>query len=54
MEHVGATRVVVVRAILDAPDPAAATRGLRRKLDALAGAAGPRRATGQNAGRVSG
>ncbi|HEX8133091.1 MAG TPA: thiamine phosphate synthase [Actinomycetes bacterium] len=50
----GATRVVVVRAILDAPDPAAAARGLRRKLDAPAGAAGPRRATGQNAGRVSG
>ena len=42
----GATRVVVVRAILDAPDPAAAARGLRRRLDALAGAAGPRRATG--------
>src|ERR671922_1681392 len=39
----GATRVVVVRAILDAPDPAAAARGLRRRLDALAGAAGPRR-----------
>jgi thiamine-phosphate pyrophosphorylase len=42
----GATRVVVVRAIADAPDPVAATRGLRRRLDALAPAAGPRRATG--------
>jgi len=42
----GATRVVVVRAIIDAPDPGAATRGLRRRLDALAPAAGPRRATG--------
>jgi thiamine-phosphate pyrophosphorylase len=42
----GATRVVVVRAITAAPDPAAATRGLRRKLDALAGTAVPRRATG--------
>ncbi|HEU4397268.1 MAG TPA: thiamine phosphate synthase [Actinomycetota bacterium] len=42
----GATRVVVVRAITDAPDPVAATRGLRRRLDALAPAAGPRRATG--------
>jgi thiamine-phosphate pyrophosphorylase len=42
----GATRVVVVRAIIDAPDPVAATRGLRRRLDALAPAAGPRRATG--------
>jgi thiamine-phosphate pyrophosphorylase len=31
----GASRVVVVRAIADAPDPAAATRGLRRRLDAL-------------------
>ena len=50
----GATRVVVVRAIADAADPAAATRGLRRRLDALTPAAGPRRATGQNAGRVSG
>jgi thiamine-phosphate pyrophosphorylase len=29
----GATRIVVVRAITDAPDPAAATRGLRRHLD---------------------
>jgi len=42
----GATRVVVVRAITDAPDPVAATRGLRRRLDAPAPAAGPRRATG--------
>jgi thiamine-phosphate pyrophosphorylase len=42
----GATRVVVVRAIIDAPDPVAATRGLRRRLDALAPAAGPLRATG--------
>jgi thiamine-phosphate pyrophosphorylase len=42
----GATRVVVVRAITDAADPAAAARGLRRRLDALAPAAGPRRATG--------
>jgi thiamine-phosphate pyrophosphorylase len=42
----GATRVVVVRAIADAPDPAAATRGLRRKLDAPARTAVPRRATG--------
>ena len=42
----GATRVVVVRAVTDAADPAAATRGLRRRLDALAPAAGPRRATG--------
>jgi thiamine-phosphate pyrophosphorylase len=40
---VGATRVVVVRAITDSPDPAAATRTLR---EALAGGAGPRRATG--------
>jgi len=42
----GATRVVVVRAITDAPDPVAATQGLRRRLDAPAPAAGPRRATG--------
>jgi thiamine-phosphate pyrophosphorylase len=42
----GATRVVVVRAITGAADPAAATRGLRRRLDGLAPAAGPRRATG--------
>jgi thiamine-phosphate pyrophosphorylase len=42
----GATRVVVVRAITDAADPAAAARGLRRRLEALAPAAGPRRATG--------
>jgi thiamine-phosphate pyrophosphorylase len=41
----GATRVVVVRAITDAADPAAAARGLRRRLEALAPAAGPRRAT---------
>jgi thiamine-phosphate pyrophosphorylase len=38
----GATRVVVVRAITEAPDPATATRALRRGL----GGAGPRRATG--------
>jgi thiamine-phosphate pyrophosphorylase len=42
----GATRVVVVRAITDAADPAAAARGLRRRLDAPTPAAGPRRATG--------
>jgi thiamine-phosphate pyrophosphorylase len=42
----GATRVVVVRAITDAADPAAAARRLRRRLDAPAPAAGPRRATG--------
>jgi thiamine-phosphate pyrophosphorylase len=42
----GATRVVVVRAITDATDPAAATRGLRGRLEALVPAAGPRRATG--------
>jgi thiamine-phosphate pyrophosphorylase len=39
----GATRVVVVRAITDSPDPATATRTLR---GALAERAGPRRATG--------
>jgi thiamine-phosphate pyrophosphorylase len=39
----GATRVVVVRVVTDSPDPAAATRTLR---EALAGIAGPRRATG--------
>jgi thiamine-phosphate pyrophosphorylase len=39
----GATRIVVVRAITDSPDPATATRALR---EALAGRAGPRRATG--------
>jgi thiamine-phosphate pyrophosphorylase len=39
----GATRIVVVRALTDAPDPAAATRALR---EALAEDAGPRRATG--------
>jgi thiamine-phosphate pyrophosphorylase len=39
----GATRIVVVRAITDAPDPATAARALR---EALAGRAGPRRATG--------
>jgi thiamine-phosphate pyrophosphorylase len=42
----GATRVVVVRAITDAADPAAAAHRLRRRLDAPAPAAGPRRATG--------
>jgi thiamine-phosphate pyrophosphorylase len=42
----GATRVVVVRAITAASDPAAAAAGLRRRLDAIAAAAGPRRATG--------
>ena len=39
----GATRIVVVRAITDSPDPATATRALR---EALAGRAGPRRAAG--------
>jgi thiamine-phosphate pyrophosphorylase len=39
----GAARIVVVRAITDAPDPATATRALR---EALARRAGPRRATG--------
>ena len=39
----GVTRVVVVRAITDSPDPATATRTLR---EALAGSAGPRRAAG--------
>jgi thiamine-phosphate pyrophosphorylase len=39
----GATRIVVVRAVTDSPDPATATRALR---EALAGRAGPRRATG--------
>jgi thiamine-phosphate pyrophosphorylase len=39
----GATRVVVVRAITDSPDPATATATLR---EALAGSAGPRRAAG--------
>jgi thiamine-phosphate pyrophosphorylase len=42
----GAGRVVVVRAITDAPDPAAAARGLRRRLGAPAQTAVPRRATG--------
>jgi thiamine-phosphate pyrophosphorylase len=42
----GATRVVVVRAVTAASDPAAAAAGLRRRLDAIAAAAGPRRATG--------
>jgi thiamine-phosphate pyrophosphorylase len=39
----GATRVVVVRAVTDAPDPAAATRAL---LQGLGGRAEPRRVTG--------
>jgi thiamine-phosphate pyrophosphorylase len=39
----GAARIVVVRAITDAPDPATATGALR---EALAEYAGPRRATG--------
>jgi thiamine-phosphate pyrophosphorylase len=39
----GATRVVVVRAVTDAPDPAAAVRAL---LDRLEQAAGPRRVAG--------
>jgi thiamine-phosphate pyrophosphorylase len=39
----GATRVVVVRAVTDAPDPAAAARAL---LDRLEEAAGPRRVAG--------
>jgi thiamine-phosphate pyrophosphorylase len=39
----GATRVVVVRAIITAPDPAAATRTLRERLT---GMPGPRRAAG--------
>jgi thiamine-phosphate pyrophosphorylase len=42
----GAGRVVVVRAITDAPDPAAAAGGLRRRLDVPAQTAVPRRATG--------
>jgi thiamine-phosphate pyrophosphorylase len=42
----GAGRVVVVRAITDAPDPAAAAGGLRRRLDVPTQTAVPRRATG--------
>ena len=50
----GATRVVIVRAITDAPDPAAATAALRHRLTSTpppadgddGGPAGPRRAAG--------